>query len=203
MINYLIIIPIGVLGLTGLVYTISKFNLFQRLKQDIEKSFSDLKTELTRRTDLISDLKLVINSYTGFEKETYKEVTKSREPDRMNNILKEVIEDRESNELKDLVDKQKLEHLDSLNKKSIGQTFKESFGNFKAVSEDYPKLKAFKEYLKLIEQIEITEDRINDSRRNYNKNVIVFNKLVKTLPTNLIAWIFNFKMYDYYKEVNV
>lgn len=170
----IILIIAGIGLIIFLIKSVIYFNLFQNLTQDIKKSLSDLKTEYKRRNDLINNLKKVTLNYSGFEKQTFKDVTEKRKS-KFDEILKEYLPE-----------------------KTQGEKFKDSL-NINAVKENYPKLKAIKEYLKLTNQIELTENRINDSRRDYNEKVIVYNKLVKVFPGNIFAFMFGFKEIDYYR----
>ena len=67
-----------------------------------------------------------------------------------------------------------------------------------AVAEQYPGLKAYKEYTHLVSSLIITENRINDARRIYNETINPYNVLATTFPTNMVAFIFRFKVYEYY-----
>lgn len=184
MYEYLIIVPIGLIaGISG-YYSLINFNHFQRLKQDVFNSLGNLKAEYQRRKDLFNNLKLLIVSYIKFESGTYKDVTDKRKEVKevnIDSILKEFAKPEETQ----------------------GELFKKSLGlpEIKAVSERYPKLKAFVEYKKILEQIEKSEDRIKEERINYNKSVMNFNKERKVFPRNLIGWAFGFKEFDYFEDI--
>ena len=192
---YIIItsVSIGAAALIGITYLIKEFNILTKLNQEVLNSLGNLKAEYQRRKDLFNNLNLLIVSYINFEQKTFKDVTNQRtqeqpkESGKMENILKEI------------VDKQIKENQNP--ETSQADLFKESVGmNVKAISERYPKLKAFVEYKKILEQIEVTEDRISKERKTYNKEVLNFNKYIKTFPHNLISALFGFYEYEYFED---
>ena len=71
----------------------------------------------------------------------------------------------------------------------------------KALTENYPELKAIEQYNDLMTNLEGTENRIAVARKDYNDAVKEYNNLVKTFPNNLTASLFNFKEKSYF-EVN-
>lgn len=60
-------------------------------------------------------------------------------------------------------------------------------------SEQYPDLKANKNFLELQAQLEGTENRIAFSREKYNESVEVYNKKVRKFPSNIMAGMFGFE----------
>lgn len=62
-----------------------------------------------------------------------------------------------------------------------------------AVSESYPDLKANKNFMELQEELRSTEDKIAYARQFYNDSVTIYNTKLETIPTNIIASMFNFK----------
>ena len=62
-----------------------------------------------------------------------------------------------------------------------------------AVVEAYPDLKANQNFLRLQEELTVTEDRIQAARRFYNANVRDLNTRIEVFPSNLIASSFGFE----------
>ena len=60
------------------------------------------------------------------------------------------------------------------------------------ISEKYPDLKANEGFSELRAQLEGTENRINESRRQYNEIVKEYNISVRKFPSNLVAGMFGF-----------
>lgn len=61
-----------------------------------------------------------------------------------------------------------------------------------AIAENYPDLKADKQFIRLQDELAGTENRINYARLQYNEGVRDYNTTVRSFPTNLLAGLFGF-----------
>jgi LemA protein len=68
-----------------------------------------------------------------------------------------------------------------------------ALGRLIMVAENYPNLKADNTFLKLMDELAGTENRIAVERMRYNESVKDYNISVRTFPGNIIAGMFNFK----------
>ena len=68
-----------------------------------------------------------------------------------------------------------------------------ALGKLLALSENYPDLKANENFKDLQVQLEGTENRISESRRQFNEAVQHYNMTVRTFPGNVIAGLFGFE----------
>lgn len=152
-----------ILGLAG--WLIGLYNTFVTAVQDIKNQWSNVKTEYQRRADLFMNLVESVKAYTKFEKETLTQVIQARS----GNFGK-----TQAEEMK------KLKGLDGV------------FGRLMVVFERYPKLKAGEQYKDLMNEIRITEDRINIARTDYNSLVRDYNVLIKMFPNNKLAQMFGY-----------
>jgi len=160
-------------SLLSLGWSISTYNGFVGLRQDITTQWSNVKTEYQRRLDLFYNLVQSVKSYKTHEKSTITEVIQMRSQG-LHGPTK-------THEIK------KLKGLDNL------------FSRLLAISENYPNLKADEQHNKLMEEIRFTEDRINVARTSYNDIVRTYNTKAKVFPSNLIAGMFKFKTEIYYE----
>ena len=71
-----------------------------------------------------------------------------------------------------------------------------------AVSESYPDLKADKNFTELQEELRSTEDKIAYARQFYNDSVTMYNTKLETIPTNIIASMFNFKAEELFQAAS-
>ena len=94
-----------------------------------------------------------------------------------NDTLKEVIELRNIN-YDDLSSNEKI-------KRDLVKVF--------ALSEDYPKLKANKNFMDLSDNLRIVEDEIAQSRKYFNAVVRDYNNLVEMFPSSIIAKLIGYK----------
>lgn len=66
-----------------------------------------------------------------------------------------------------------------------------------AVAEAYPELKAQKNYQELMNELAITENRISDFRKFYNKNVTDYKRYVRVFPSKQILSFRGYEVKDY------
>ena len=70
-----------------------------------------------------------------------------------------------------------------------------------ALAEAYPDLKANENFLALQAELTSTEDRIASARRYYNATVRDLNTKVETVPSNIVAGLFNLSRAEYFEAV--
>ncbi len=69
----------------------------------------------------------------------------------------------------------------------------------KALTENYPELKAVEQYNELMTNLEGTENRIAVARKDYNDAVTKLNSSIRIFPTNLIANMFGIEKKSYFE----
>lgn len=161
--NYIVIGIIIILVL----YVFITYNGIVKLQNKVEEAFATMDVYLKKRWDLIPNLVETVKSYAKHERETLENVinTRNNAYDSMSNI-------------------EKLNTNEELNK---------GLSKLIALTENYPEIKADKNFIKLNEELVNVEDEIANSRKYYNAVVRKFNNKVETFPNNLIAFIFRFK----------
>jgi LemA protein len=153
------------------------FNGLVRVKNTCDESWSDIDTELKRRYNLIPNLVETVKGYAAHEKDVFERVTRARNAAVASHGSPES-QAKDANALAG----------------SMRQLF--------AVAEGYPELKANQNFLKLQEELAITEDRLQRARRFYNGNVRDLNNLLETFPSILVAQMFNFQKREYFEIDN-
>jgi LemA protein len=68
-----------------------------------------------------------------------------------------------------------------------------------ALAEAYPELRASENFRRLQEELAETENRISVSRQIYNDSTLTYNNAVQTVPSNIIAGMFNFVKRAYFE----
>ena len=150
---------------------INRYNFFASWRQNIETQWSNILSEYKRRIDLFVNLAETVKGSAKFEKSTLMEVIAARGVN-LNGPKK--------------VQADKMKGLDNV------------FSKLLAVVEQYPVLKSVDNYSKLVEEIRITEDRINVARTDFNDVVREYNTTVVTFPNSIIAGMFNFNKHPYF-----
>lgn len=169
----LIIILIVVIGVV--IWFISSYNGFVRLRNKTEEAFSAMDVSLKKRYDLIPNYVETVKGYAKHESETLEKVVNARNMAMTATTPEERIEN------------------DNLLTGSLRSLF--------AVAESYPDLKANTNFLELQNQLSDIEEEIAGTRRYYNGVVNKFNTKTEMFPGNLIAGLFGFRRKPLY-EVN-
>ena len=169
----IVIIVIGGLLLLLVLYVIGVYNKLVNARNKVENQFSQIDIQLKRRTDLIPNLVETVKGYAKHEKGTLTEVIEARNKAVSANTVNEKI--KANSELTG----------------AISKLF--------ALSESYPELKANENFLSLQNDLKDTEDKITYARQFYNDSAMGFNNLVEMFPSNIVANMFKFKKFEYFK----
>ncbi len=161
-----LIILLVIVGLLVL-YIIYIFNRLITLKNRIENSLAQIDVQLKRRYDLIPNLVSAVKGYMKYEKTVLENITRAR-----TSLMS----------AKTLSEKAKASNM-------VTDALKTIF----AVAENYPDLKASKNFLMLQEELSGTESKIAYARQFYNDSVMVYNIMIQKFPANMVANILNFK----------
>jgi LemA protein len=169
-----ILILIFIILLLPVVYVVVQYNSLVSLRNYIRDAWANIDTELKRRYDLIPNLVATVKGYAAHEREVLERVTELRN---------------------------RLAGADST-ARAAGQTEEQQLvaglKRLLAVAESYPALKADQHFLKLQEELVITEDRLQAARRFYNGNVRDYRNKCETFPSNIVAQMFGFQPADYF-----
>ena len=167
----LIVIGVIVLGLVGWFF--GTYNSLVSLRNKKDDQWSQIEIQLKRRADLIPNLVETVKWYAKHEEGTFKAVIEARNKAVNAGSVNEKIE--ANNEL-----------TGALNK-------------LFALAEAYPELKANENFLSLQNDLKDTEDKITYARQFYNDSAMSFNNLVQMFPSNIVASMFGFKKFEYFK----
>ena len=167
------IIIIGAILVVLAGYVISVYNKLVNQRNKVENQWSQIDIQLKRRADLIPNLVETVKGYAKHEEGTFKAVVEARNKAVNAGTVNEKIE--ANNELSGALTK------------------------LFALAEAYPELKANENFLKLQEDLKDTEDKITYARQFYNDAAMTYNNLIQMFPSNIVAGMFGFKKYDFFK----
>lgn len=159
-----------------LLIILGQYNKLVRQKNSVKQAQSGIDVYLNQRFDLIPNLVECVKGYAKHESEVLEKITQLRTEYRKSKNLKEA--EKLNNGINQLI----------------------------AVAEQYPELKASEQFLNLQKNLSKMESQLQAARRIYNNEVTVYNTAINTVPTNIIAKMFNFKeaelftIADYKKE---
>jgi LemA protein len=78
-----------------------------------------------------------------------------------------------------------------------------ALGRLFAVAEAYPQLRATENFQQLQAQLADVEQNIAVSRQVYNDTVLTYDNALETVPTNIVAGVFNFRERVYFETEGV
>ena len=150
------------------IYLISTYNSFVRLRNSVREAFSTMDVYLKKRWDMIPNLVETVKGYAKHEKETLEGVIKLR-----NGAYESMTPEEKIN---------------------ANQELSRGITKIMALAENYPELKANTNFTDLSNQLARVEEDIANSRKYYNAVVRKYNDKVEMFPSNLVASIFGFKL---------
>jgi len=166
---------IALLILAALViFGVFIYNRLIRSRNRVDSAWSDIDVQLQRRYDLIPNLVKAVDQYASYERATLAAVTELR----VEAMGRTDVEERGAVE----------EELSTGIKRLI------------AVAEDYPDLKANENFLNLQKELVETEDYLQFARRYYNGSVRDYNTLTETVPSNIVASTFGFRLRSFFQK---
>ena len=168
----LIVIFVAILMIGGMIAGI--YNSLVKLDERVNEAWSDITVQLKYRADLIPNVVETVKGYAKHEKETFQMVTEARSAVMGAKTVKQAAE--------------------------AEKEMQGALGRIFAIAEAYPELKANSNFVKLQEQLQDVEDKIQAARRFYNAGAKELNTKIKTFPTNLVNNIIgHFKKRDYFE----
>jgi LemA protein len=167
-------------------------------EERVYEAWSQVESNLQRRTDLIPNLVEAVSRYMKHERETLTAVTDER-GDALNPLadaMNRLIADQQNASQEGAVpdDAQAFARLAQA-QQALGGSVK----NLIAVAESYPNLRSADQFLSLQAQLEGTENRINVARMEFNTSVGTYNSAIRRLPGSLIARLADFKRKAYFE----
>ena len=151
---------------------ISNYNKIKRAYVKIDESISGIDVALTKRYDILTKMVEVVKEYSKFEQET----------------LFKIAEIRKNMNIKEL--------------NEFNNSMTEDFKRVDLVVEKYPKLRANDNYKLLQKSIVDVEEHLQASRRLYNSNVSLYNQLILSFPSNIIAKGMGMKEREFFEAEN-
>jgi LemA protein len=150
------------------------YNDLQRQDETINAAWSEVLNQYQRRADLVPNLVETVKGYAAHEEEVLTAVTNARASVGSIKATPELVNDPQA-----LVRFQEVQ-----------ASMTSALSRLLVVSENYPQLKADKNFQDLSAQLEGTENRIAVARRRYIEAVQTYNTTVRSFPGNLTAKMF-------------
>lgn len=167
-----LVIAIVIIVVLVLLFMTS-YNGFVNAEEDVDQSYAQIENQLQRRLDLIPNLVNTVKGYASHEKEVIQSISDARA-----NLAGAKTPEEEA---------------------TANAQVSSALSRLLVVVENYPNLKADKQFTQLMDELSGTENRISVARKDYNEQVASYNKKVKRFPGALIARISGFDEKEYFK----
>jgi LemA protein len=149
-------------GAVVLWYLLS-YNSLVKARNAVDQAWSHIEVELKRRLDLITNLVEIAKGYAKHERDTFTQVAALRAQQNPFNSAAAA-----NNNEPDL---------------------QRAIGGIMVLAENYPQLRADQNFLNLQKELTETENRIAERRHAYNQTVNMYQNLLRSIPSNVVAYI--------------
>jgi LemA protein len=153
-------------------------NTLVQLNEGVNEKWSQVENVYQRRADLIPNLVNTVKGYAKHEAGVLEEVTRARSQ----------------------VGQVKVNNAEDLQKFDQAQgQLTSALSRLLVVAENYPQLKADRNFQDLQSQLEGTENRITIERQRFNETAREYNTYLRQFPQSLVASFRNFQPRAYFQ----
>ncbi len=163
------------------IFLYATYNGLVGKEESVNTAWANVETQYQRRADLIPNLVSTVKGYAAHERQTLDEVTEARAKATSINLS---------------VDELTPESMAAFQQAQAD--VRSALGRLVAVAEQYPDLKANRNFLELQAQLEGTENRIAVARKDFNDTARSYNVAVRRFPAVLVAKLFGFGQKPYF-----
>ena len=152
------------------------YNRFATQDEAVRAQWSQVENQLQRRHDLIPNLVETVKGFAQQEKDVFQSVADARA---------------------------KMAGAGTLNERvSAASAESSALARLLVVVENYPQLKSNENFLRLMDELAGTENRIGTERMRYNDAAREYNTMRRRFPGNLMAGVFGFEERPYFEVPN-
>ncbi len=173
--RYRWLVVLGIIVVIIIIYLLTAYNSLVNTDENTKKYFADLHATYQRRNDLVPNLVSIVKAASNFEQTTFEQVAAARAKAASISIAAEP-------------------NYEAFQQLEVAQgDLANSVNRALGTVENYPNLKALKNFSALQSQLEGTERRIKVARKDFNDAVATYNNKVRRFPSSIAASLFGFK----------
>ena len=166
--NFLIVL--GIIAIIVILIIASFAGIYNNIvskNETITAKWAQVENQLQRRNDLIPNMVNTVKGYAAHEKTVFEDITNARSQWAKASTVEDKVKAAASTDA--------------------------ALSRLLLVVENYPNLKADQTFLRLMDELSGTENRIAVERMRYNEAVQDYNITVRVFPGNIIAGMFGYK----------
>lgn len=163
-------------GLIIVLWFIGTYNRLVRLRNETDRSWSNIDVLLKQRYDMIPNLVETVKGLADHESGIFEDITNARAAASNARAVGNIAE---------------LSQAEGSLTGFLGKLF--------ALSEDTPELKANENFLSLQKEITDMEEQIADRRELYNATATNWNTSIEVIPANIVAGMINAERRDLFE----
>jgi LemA protein len=179
LVEYVIVLVVLVLLI---LWAAQMYNRLVNLRNRVRNAFSQIDVQLTRRYDLIPNLVEAVKGYMSHERNTLEAVIQARNS-AVSGLRQAAADPTDPEAIKALA--------------AAETTLGGTLGRLFALAESYPNLKANENMIQFQEELSSTENKVAFARQAFNDSVMTYNNACQSVPTNMMAGMFNFKLAEF------
>ena len=150
----------------------SKWNELVAMDTDIKAKWAQVENQLQRRADLIPNLVETVKGFAAQERTILEAIANARA---------------------------KMAGAGSVpDRMAASNELSGALARLLVVVENYPSLKSDATFIRLMDELAGTENRLSVERKRYNDSVQVYNVAIRQFPGNLIASFLGFKEHPFF-----
>lgn len=174
----LIAIPLVLLVII-MAWFVGTYNALISADQNVKQQWAEVQVNYQRRFDLIPNLVNVLKGYTQYERGLLESVTALRS---------QWMSAQQSGDIGQQM--------------SAANQLESALKTIFAVREAYPEIKANTQFTALSDELAGTENRVAVSRIKYNEAVADYNRLVKFIPSSIVAGFMGYSEMGMFEAVS-
>lgn len=154
-------------------YLVGVYNGLVVLRNNVEEGWANMDVLLKQRSDLIPNLVEMVKGYMAHERGTLEKVTR----------LRAVM----------------MSYKGPRRKAGPSEAISSTLRSIFVVVENYPGLRASKNFIKLQKQLSAIENQLAARRMSYNNAVVLYNTRIGVLPDSILAAVLGYKKKEYFR----
>jgi len=167
-----VLVAIALVLLIGGWYLAAKRNEFATLDVSIKGRWAQVENQLQRRADLIPNLVETVKGYAAHERQILEALANARA---------------------------RLGAGTPQERIAAANELSSALARLLAIVENYPNLKADRTFVRLMDELAGTENRLSVERMRYNETVQQYNTEVRRFPGTLVASLFGFREQPFFE----